>query len=100
MVTPDGKYLAFSAYNADIDATRNSILDVASGKLTRIDSENELSASSMIGTMLYVTGNGAAVVDLTTGKATPMQSGTAPIAVSEGFGVFNAADAFVVAPTS
>lgn len=97
MTTPDGNFLAFSAYYAPEDATRNYILDVTTGTITRVDSENELTPSAMIAMSLYT--SPGAVVDLTTGAATALQSGTAPVAVSEAFGVFNAADTVVVAPT-
>lgn len=103
VITPDGTYLAFSAAEADSDVTRTFILDVASGAITRVNSENELRAESMIGTTLYATSLGAAgggaVVDVTTGEATPMESGTAPIAVSESFGLFFSDTAFA-APRS
>lgn len=97
-VTPDGRYLAFSAPEAGKSST--VILDVASNALIPVESENKLSVTSMTGTTMYATAEdvtGAAFVGLTTGAATALASGTAPIAVDERVGVFNAGGSLVVA---
>lgn len=94
----DGAYVAFSVYDQPHERNGNFVLDVASGKVTRVPSERELTAGCFVGgTLLLNNDQGGVSFDIATGKATVLETGKAPVYCDGDYGIFFSGEGMVIA---